>query len=154
LGIALAPERLDGGPPEERACFGLFTIRCGEIDLTDVCDFYVSNYRRGPLVSGYHAAEWFAWNWWRLHFEPRSAAPDWWRAHRMTAIGEVYVWPNLTIYSDGVRTALVAHRSTRPDAKPFRYLGVPPCILPLDGFSGRRRFHSAHARAPAGPRRG
>jgi hypothetical protein len=62
LEIALAPERLDEGPPEERACFGLFTICCGEIDLTGVYDFYVSNYRRGPLVSGYYAAEWFAWN--------------------------------------------------------------------------------------------
>src|SRR6516162_7248084 len=52
----------------------------------------------------------------------------------MTAIGEGYVWPNLTIYSDGMRTALLAHRSTRPDAKPLRYLGAPPCILSSDEF--------------------
>src|SRR5208337_2777810 len=84
----------------------------------------------GPLVSGYHTAEWFAWNWWRLRFEPRSGAPEWWRAHKMTAIGEGYVWPNLTIFSDGVRTALLAEPSARPDAKPFRYLGALPCILP------------------------
>jgi len=130
LEITLAPERLDEGTPEERACFGLFTMNAGASDLTGGLDYFISSYRPGPLVSGYHAAEWFAWNWWRLRFEPRSLAPDWWRAHKMTAIGEGYVWPNLTIFSDGVRTALLAEPSARPDAKPFRYLGAPACILP------------------------
>jgi hypothetical protein len=136
LEIALAPERLDEGTPEERACFGLFTMRVGEVDLTGGIDFFISNYRSGPLVSGYHAAEWFAWNWWRLRFEPRSSAPEWWRAHKMTAIGEGYVWPNLTIFSDGVRTTFLAERSIRPDAKPFRFLGAPPCVLPSTQFEG------------------
>ena len=134
LEITLAPERLDEGPPEERACFGLFTIRAGAADLTAGLDFYISAYRPGPLVSGYHAAEWFAWNWWRLRYEPRSPAPEWWRAHKMTAIGEGYVWPNLTIFSDGVRTALLAEPSIRPDARPFRYLGAHPCVLPSTEF--------------------
>jgi len=97
-------------------------------------DWFVSAYRPGPLVSGYHAAEWFAWNWWRLRWEPRSPASDWWRAHKMTAIGEGYVWPNVTIFSDGFRTTLLAHPSSRPDAKPFRYLGAPPTILPSAQF--------------------
>jgi hypothetical protein len=134
LEIALAPERLDEGTPEERACFGLFTMRIGEVDLTGGIDFLISNYRPGPLVSGYHAAEWFAWNWWRLRFELRAAAPEWWRAHKMTAIGEGYVWPNLTILSDGVMTALLTERSIRPNAKPFCYFGAPPCILPSREF--------------------
>lgn len=134
LGIALSPERLDEGTPEERACFGLFMIRAGEVELTGGMDFFVATYRPGPLVLGYHAAEWFAWNWWRLRFEPRSGAPDWSRAHKMTAIGEGYAWPNLTIFSDGVRTALLAERSVRPDAQPFRYLGAPPCVLPSTQF--------------------
>lgn len=134
LEIELMPERLDEGTPEERACFGLFTIRAGEADLTGGMDSFIAAYRPGPLVSGYHAAEWFAWNWWRLRYEPRSQAPDWWRAHRMTAIGEGYVWPNLTIFSDGVRTALLAEPSVRPDAKPFRYLGSHPCVLPSGTF--------------------
>ena len=134
LEITLAPERLDEGLPEERACFGLFTIRAGVADLTAGLDFYISAYRPGPLVSGYHAAEWFAWNWWRLRYEPRSPAPEWWRAHKMTAIGEGYVWPNLTIFSDGVRTALLAEPSIRADARPFRYLGAHPCVLPSREF--------------------
>lgn len=134
LEIALAPERMDEGNPEERACFGLLTIRANEADLTGGMNFFISAYRPGPLVSGYHAAEWLAWNWWRLCYEPRAAMPDWWRAHKMTAIGEGYAWPNITIFSDGVRTTILSEPSVRPDVKPFRCVGSIPCVLPSIHF--------------------
>jgi hypothetical protein len=134
LEISLAPEVLDEGSPEEKAAFGLFTIRSQHGSLTEGFDFFLNGYRPGPLVSGYHAAEWMAWNWWRLRWEPRSTAPDWASVHRMTSIGEGYVWPNVTIFSDGVRTALISSPSSRPDAKPFRYVGAAPLILPSTVF--------------------
>jgi len=134
LEIALAPECSDEGSDEERACFGLFSIRLGAIDLTGGLDYFTSGYRSGPLVSGYHVGEWIAWNWWRLRYEPRSSAAEWWRAHIMTAIGEGYFWPNLTIHSDGVRTVLIAKPSARADAKPFRYLGAVPVVVSSIGF--------------------
>jgi len=144
LEFALAFERLDEGAPEEKACFGLFGIRFRESELLGGVDHYSNAYRAGPMVSGYHVAEWLAWNWWRLLSEPRTSATDWWRAHNMTAIGEGYAWPNLTIYSDGVRTVLHSRASKRADAKPFRYLGAQPVILPsthfesaIDDFVGR-----------------
>ncbi|MFN3075728.1 MAG: ImmA/IrrE family metallo-endopeptidase [Alphaproteobacteria bacterium] len=136
LKIAVAPERLDEGAPEERATFGLFSIRAGEAVLTEGYDTFVSARREGPLVSAYHAAEWFAWNWWRLRWEPRSQAPDWWRAHKMTAIGEGYAWPVITIFSDGIMTALLSDASARPDAKPFRYYGAHACVVPSTAFEG------------------
>jgi len=134
LNIALAPERLDEGSPEERAGFGLLTIRADGLALTEGFDDFIKGYRPGPLVSGYHVAEWLAWNWWRLRWEPRAPSRDWWRAHRMAAIGEGYVWPNLTIFSDGLRTALISDPSSRPDAKPFRYVGAIPRIVPSSLF--------------------
>lgn len=144
LDIALTPERLDDGGPAERACFGRFTMETAAGFLTSGIDDYIDGYRSGPLVSGYHAAEWFAWNWWRLRYEPRSPAPDWWRAHKMNSIGEGYAWPSITIFSDGVRTTLLSDASARPDAKPFRYLGAHPSVLPstvfeaeLDNFIGQ-----------------
>lgn len=134
LQIGLAPERLNEGSPEERAAFGLLSVRNQDNFLTEGIDFFINGYRTGPLVSGYHAAEWLAWNWWRLRWEPRSAAVDWLDAHRMTSIGEGYVWPNITIFSDGLRTALISRPSVRPDAKPFRYLGAPPVVVPSTAF--------------------
>jgi hypothetical protein len=134
LTIALAPERLEDGTPEERATFGLFTIAASAFYLTQGFDHYISATRNGPLVSGYHAAEWFAWNWWRLVAEGRSFAPDWAFAHDMTTIGEGYVWPNVRIFSDGYRTALISVPSLLPDAKPFRYIGAPAVVIPTTAF--------------------
>jgi len=89
----------------------------------------------GPLVSGYHAAEWLVWNWWRLLCEPRSASNGWDLAHCMASIGEGYVWPNITIWSDGLRTAIIPSPSSRPDAKPFRYIGGPATVIPSSIFA-------------------
>lgn len=134
LVVALAPERLDEGTPEERAAFGMLTVRLNGLALTEGFDSWINGYRPGPLVSGYHAAEWLAWNWWRLRWEPQSRSAGWWRAHTMTSIGEGYVWPNITIFSDGVRTALISDPSSQPDAKPFRYVGSHPCVIPSSRF--------------------
>lgn len=124
LDIALAPERLDEGSVEESAAFGLFSIRAGNATLTEGLDSFIGALRPGPLVSGYHAAEWFAWNWWRLRYEPYSSrSADWWRAHRMTAIGEGYMWPNVTFRTDGVRAAVLSAPSSNPEARPFRFVG-------------------------------
>ncbi len=134
LEFSLTPERLDEGSSEERAAFGLFSVRTLQQSLTEGFDFFVNGFRQGPLVSGYHLAEWLVWNWWRLRWEPRSAAPDWSLAHSMTSIGEGYMWPNLEIWSDGVRTMLISQPSSRPDAKPFRYVGAIPTVVPSTLF--------------------
>ena len=129
LEISLAPERLEDGLPEERAAFGMLAIRAGSVCLTQGYDFYIDGLRDGPLVSAYHAAEWFAWNWWRLMYEPSShRSGEWWRAHCMTSIGEGYTWPPITIRGDGVRSAVIASPSSDPNARPFRYLGAAPWI--------------------------
>ena len=131
LEITLAPERLSEGSPEERAAFGLFAIGSGNVALTEGYDSFIDALRPGPLVSGYHAAEWFAANWWRLRYEPYSPrSADWWRAHRMTAIGEGYVWPNIVFRTDGARSAILSEPSSDPQAKPFRYLGANPWLGP------------------------
>lgn len=129
LEFSLAPERLSEGSAEEKAAFGLFKVRSHQGYLTEGFDAFINGYRNGPLVSGYHVAEWLAWNWWRLRWEPRTTAEDWYLAHKMSAIGEGYVWPNITIFSDGVRTALLSLAS-QPDAKAFRYVGAFPTVIP------------------------
>ncbi len=134
LEIDLSPERMDEGTAEERATFGLFTIKTQDTSLTEGFDYFLNGNRLGPLVSGYHAAQWFTWNWWRLINEPRSSSPDWKLVHSMASIGEGYVWPNITIFSDGERTAIISNRSERPDAKPFRYVGGTWAVLPTEQF--------------------
>ena len=76
----------------------------------------------GLLLSAYHLAEWLAWNWWRLRWEPVSITADWVFAHRLATVGGGYVWPNVRIFSDGERTALIAKPTPQRANTPFRYI--------------------------------
>lgn len=134
LTITVDPERLDEGSPEERACFAALGIQYDGKCLTEGHDGFINKVRSAPLLSSYHLAEWIAWNWWRLRWEPRSNAPDWQFAHRLTTIGEGYVWPNITIFSDGERIALIAKPTRERPNTPFRYLSDFAAVIGARDF--------------------
>lgn len=132
--IAAEWEQLDAGSPEERACFSALGIKAHDLWLTEGNDVLANRLRQAPLLSAYHLAEWLAWNWWRLRWEPRSNSKDWAYAHRLTTIGSGYIWPNLTIFSDGERTALISKPTTERPQTPFRYITDHAVILPASEF--------------------
>jgi hypothetical protein len=136
LSITAEWERLDEGTTEERACFAAVGILCNNRWLTEGLDGFVNRIRTEPLLSAYHLAEWLSWNWWRLRWEPRSNAPDWAFAHRITTIGEGYVWPNVTIFSDGERTALIAKPTVDRAATAFRCISDYAAVMPSVVFEG------------------
>ena len=129
LRFSLTPEALRSGSAEERAAFGMVAVAANGSVLTEGISMGRSELQRGPYVSGYHLAEWLVWNWWRLRWEPppTGAQPSWnWDlAHRMSSIGEGYVWPNIEIASDGLLVRFVSSPSTDPHAGAFRYVGAP-----------------------------
>jgi hypothetical protein len=115
-------EPLDSGSPEEKACFGAIGIQAHGVWLTEGRDGLANRLRKAPLLSAYRLAEWIAWNWWRLRWEPRSGRTDWVFSHHLATIGGGYIWPNLTIFSDGERTALLAKPTAERPQTPFRYI--------------------------------
>ena len=115
-------EALDEGGAEERSCFAALGIKASGVWLTEGRDALANRLRRAPHLSAYHLAEWFAWNWWRLRWEPRAPSDDWEFAHKIVNIGGGYIWPNITIFSDGERTALVAQATKERTDTPFRYI--------------------------------
>ena len=150
LQISITPLAGGDGPDYERAAFGLLEIVADGKALTHGfrTDADGSSYARGPYVPGYYLAEWLAWNWWRLRWEPRPQQrpyPLQWRlAHQLSAIGEGYLWPNITVASDGFRCRVTAAESQERNARPFEYLGAPPVTVPatefeqaMDDFIGR-----------------
>ena len=128
--VSLSSETLASGSAEERATFGLFAVVANEHLLTAGEAVSQHELRHGPHVAGYPIAEWFVWNWWRLRWEigrpsDGNAAGRWDFAHRMSTMGEGYVWPNITIFSDGVQSSLLSEPSRNPETILFRYFGAP-----------------------------
>ena len=113
---------LDEGAPEERACFAAIDLRWNNIRLMEGHDTLTDTLSAAPYLSGYLLAEWVAWNWWRLRWEPRTKRPDWGFAHRMSMIGGGYVWPNIEIFSDGKRTAVIAKPTNAESDASYRYI--------------------------------
>lgn len=128
-------ERLESGLPEERATFAAIGILVDGGSLTEAEDSFVKRVRQSVHLSAYRLAEWLAWNWWRLRWEPRGAKrSDWAFAHRLATIGGGYVWPNLTVFSDGERVALLAKPTARRPAEPLRYLADRAVMLGAASF--------------------
>ena len=127
-------ESLDEGNIEERSCFAALGIEANGVWLTEGRDALANRLRRKPLLSAYHLAEWFAWNWWRLRWEPRGSSEDWQFAHKVSSIGGGYIWPNITIFSDGERTALIARATRERLETPFRYITDAGAIVSSTDF--------------------
>ena len=145
LTIDLVPVEMAAGAPEERATSGMLVMEANGRRLTEGAT-NAGELKAGPWVSGYHVAEWLALNWWRLFWEtaPSERRMEWDFAHCMATVGEGYVWPNVTVSSDGHRTQVASTPTV--DAAPglFRYLGsarvewVPSSVLEesVDSFIG------------------
>ena len=133
LTFSFDPETLDEGSEEERAGLGTIKVVADGYCLSEGFDEYAESHREGPLASGYHLAEWLIWNWWRLRWEPpRPPAHrtlEWALAHRMSTVGEGYVWPNVIIESDGFRSVLISERSSERNTGSFRYCGSPEAVV-------------------------
>jgi hypothetical protein len=129
-------EKLEFGPPEERATFAAIGIRYNDIWLTEAEDSFVKRVRQQVHLSGYRLAEWFAWNWWRLRWEPRRRSTDWAMAHRMSTIGGGYIWPNITVVSDGERIVFDAHGTISRPEEPIRYITRYAAIVAAAEFEG------------------
>ena len=150
LAFSLHPETLDEGSAEEKAGFGTIKVVADGHCLSEGFDEHAESYREGPLASGYHLAEWLIWNWWRLRWEPPRPHAyrrfEWAFAHRMSMIGEGYVWPNVTIESDGFRSVLTSERSSNRNTeplRPFRYFGGQRTVVPAKSLeSATDRFAS------------
>jgi hypothetical protein len=115
-------EALNEGSPEEVACFAQVRIAMNGVLLSEGHDPFVGRVRKASLLSSYPLAEWLAWNWWRLRWEPSRRGQGWRFAHAMATIGGGYVWPNLTIFPDGERVTVSARPSNSADDFAVRYI--------------------------------
>ncbi|PMS22092.1 hypothetical protein C0Z18_06130 [Trinickia dabaoshanensis] len=134
IGIEWA--QLDTGAPEERAGFAALGIHSHDACLTFGYDSLLQSVRRAPYLSAYHLAEWLAWNWWRLRWEPHRQSADWELSHAMASIGGGYIWPNIHIVSDGINVSLISKPTSERIRTPYRYLSDSVSVISATDFEG------------------
>ncbi|MHB1502055.1 MAG: hypothetical protein ACYCYK_13100, partial [Candidatus Dormibacteria bacterium] len=125
---------LESGSPEERAGFAALGISAYGVCLTAGHDRLLRSVREAPFLSAYHLAEWLAWNWWRLRWEPRKSATEWELSHVMASIGNGYIWPNIQILSDGQNITLASKPTPERARTPYRYINDVVSVIPASDF--------------------
>lgn len=115
------------GSAMDRSFFAEIGLAVGGDWLTLLEDLEASTVRNHLRGCGYHLAQWFAANWWRLRWEPEARYwwkdADWRIAHSVAAAGGGYVWPNVLFASDGDSLGVASIPRTKGAAfEPIRYL--------------------------------
>lgn len=146
------PDQLDSdGGRIENSTLGYFVMSRGDACLTRGTHKLESKESLkktdGPFVSAYYAAEWMAWNYWRLCYEPYPTSDSfakthddendteqlvhWATRHNLSGIGNGYAWPNITISSDGLKVLIKSTR-TKNNKGVFKYEGAKTLSVPLE----------------------
>lgn len=119
-------ERAGSDTPENLSTTGRLRILAGGTNLTEHEDLFSRTIRQEVLLSAYPLALWFANNWWRILYEPYPLEPppstDWRMAHEMPAVNHGFIWPTITIQSNGPTIELDASPSPSGQTQSVRYL--------------------------------
>jgi len=126
------------GAREEIATRGLLRITCDGRSLTRNDEEWSSSTADSVHVSMYPLALWLVWNWWRLIAEPSPDAEvrsaDWRASHELSAVGDGYLWPRLSVASDGETVQLTMRPTRLGQRQPVRYLASGDAFVSLAEF--------------------
>ena len=112
---------------ELRETAAQFTLRVGDVSLTQNEDVWSKTVRNSVLVSAYPLAIWLAASWWRLNYEPLpkpgvSPSVDWRMVHEIGAANHGYVWPHVVMAPDGEAVQIWAAPSSPGGRQSVRYI--------------------------------
>ena len=122
------------GNPIEQATLAQIELRHGGRSLTQLEDRLARTNRPFANLSAYDLAIWLAGNWWRLRWEPERQGVEWRMAHSLAAIGGGYVWPIVTLASDGEQIRIQVRPTRGEEWEPIRYLDSWDLSLPAVDF--------------------
>lgn len=125
------------GDLADQSTLAELTINVGQWCATEVEDTFAKTVRPSVRLSALNLAEWFAINWWRLLWEPKSNSYSWRASHKVGNAGGGYVWPDLSFSSDWQSVLVSAHPTARWEAEPIRYLSrFDELPIPIADFEG------------------
>ncbi len=142
--IQFSPRESAARDPLDRVAEAEIGIFVGDLCLTELEDRFAKTVRPTLRASTYRLAFWLAENWWRLRWEPESDGHDWQLSHNLAAVGSGYIWPALTLVSDGDDVTLRMRPSRVAPTEDIRYLIRQDLQIPVESFvSGIDRFIGA-----------
>ena len=128
------------GTVEDEATLAEIGVAVEQVTLTRALDDRTGQARNGGRLSAHRLAEWLAWNWWRLRWEPshqnarRDQRIGWRQAHDLAGIGGGWLWPNVMITCDGLRVVLDARPSPEVWTEPLRYVTSRRVVVSAESF--------------------
>jgi hypothetical protein len=132
------------GDPEVRETAAEISIRVKSYYATEIEDRPARSVRKSIRASAYLLASWLASNWWRLRWEPEKKSPasnaqslDWDLSHELGASGGGFVWPPLTLSSDGYHMFVRCEgreKEAPGDLSPVRYLNSFGELIEVSSF--------------------
>jgi hypothetical protein len=142
--IQFSPRESSARDPLDRVAEADIGIFVSDLCLTELEDRFAKTVRTTFRASTYRLAMWLAANWWRLRCEPESNALDWQLSHNLAAVGSGYVWPTLSLFTDGAFVTLKMRPSRVSPTEDIRYLLRQDLQIPVQSFiSGIDRFIAA-----------
>lgn len=106
----------------ERFTFAEIKITVGGVVVTELEDVHTKTIRSAARVSAYALALWLLGNWWRLVREPERKSHSWQMSHRLGAIGQGFLWPDLSFSSDGDSVLVRMAPTPQSSQQMVRYL--------------------------------
>ncbi|MCE2423660.1 MAG: hypothetical protein J4F45_00910 [Pseudomonadales bacterium] len=121
----LVEARSGGGDPITRR----LAVRLGDIWLTRLIRRGSDQPDRCLEAPPLPLAFWFVDNWWRIRCEPPPPQRDFpahWRiAHHLPSVGAGYPWPNVSLWGEGSRCAIMVHADVHNLQRSLRFLAEP-----------------------------
>ena len=122
--ILIEPRPAAGDPTTRR-----LTVRLGDAWLTRLIRRGSNRADRCLEAPPLPLAFWFLDNWWRIRCEPpppqRDFPAQWRLAHHLPSVGAGYPWPNVSIWGEGSRCAIMVHADTHNLQRSLRFLADP-----------------------------
>lgn len=122
--ILIEPLSADGNPASRR-----LAIRLGDDWLTRLIRRGSDRPDRCLEAPPLPLAFWFVDNWWRIRCEPPPPQRDFpahWRiAHHLPSVGAGYPWPNVSLWGEGARCAVMVHADAHNLQRTLRFVADP-----------------------------
>ncbi len=121
----LVEPRPGAGDPTTRR----LAIRLGDVWLTRLIRRGSDRADRCLEAPPLPLAFWFLDNWWRIRCEPpppqRDFPAHWRLAHHLPSVGAGYSWPNVSLWGEGSRCAVMVHADAHNLQRSLRFLAEP-----------------------------